>query len=375
MEPHQLIQSALNGGVLSDEATADVLALLEAIGLDGPFASVIARRTATELAEYPPPWRATDLVPALSAAFYNIANELPGILMQQAGEHREMPPLWPRDPAGGIQVKGGAGTITRRTETQEGHGWVYVHFQPAPNAKCKETAWYSFVWPTVTIDSGDGNGPKEVPPKKAHGKDGIQTAAGTKMKFAEWNPDYQTKYIEDEDKKRKQAGKPPLPGINPVDGEPKHTGKPYEPNPVPAPPGEKGFVDSPNWSKRTKDSPSPVESLLKYVFKLRSPRSDEPRILRVTFTVQLKLHFHTYLYCLNPQECLGWFEWDCVETDNITFEYVQENPPAGDWVLQTTLNSSSVVRQADCRLSSVRRARLTFSKMSVALAVQMNGLG
>jgi len=35
----------------------------------------------------------------------------------------------------------------------------------------------------------------------------------------------------------------------------------------------------------------------------------------------------------------------------------------------------SVVRQADCRLSRAARARLTFSRISAALAVQMNGLG
>jgi hypothetical protein len=36
---------------------------------------------------------------------------------------------------------------------------------------------------------------------------------------------------------------------------------------------------------------------------------------------------------------------------------------------------ASVVRQAECRLSKAFRARFTFSKMSVAVAVQMKGLG
>ena len=36
---------------------------------------------------------------------------------------------------------------------------------------------------------------------------------------------------------------------------------------------------------------------------------------------------------------------------------------------------SSVVRHAECRLFSLARARLTFSKMSAALAVHMKGLG
>ena len=35
----------------------------------------------------------------------------------------------------------------------------------------------------------------------------------------------------------------------------------------------------------------------------------------------------------------------------------------------------SVVRHSDATLSSVRRARVTFSRMSEALAVQMNGFG
>jgi hypothetical protein len=37
--------------------------------------------------------------------------------------------------------------------------------------------------------------------------------------------------------------------------------------------------------------------------------------------------------------------------------------------------ATSVVRHAECRLSRALRARLTFSRMSLALAVQMNGLG
>jgi hypothetical protein len=38
-------------------------------------------------------------------------------------------------------------------------------------------------------------------------------------------------------------------------------------------------------------------------------------------------------------------------------------------------SSTSVVRHADCRLSRDLRARFTFSRMSAAFAVQMNGLG
>jgi hypothetical protein len=37
--------------------------------------------------------------------------------------------------------------------------------------------------------------------------------------------------------------------------------------------------------------------------------------------------------------------------------------------------AASVVRHAECPLFSLARARLTFSKMSAALAVQMKGLG
>src|ERR1700758_2078490 len=36
---------------------------------------------------------------------------------------------------------------------------------------------------------------------------------------------------------------------------------------------------------------------------------------------------------------------------------------------------AGVVRHAECRLWSAERARLTFSRMSLALAVQMKGLG
>lgn len=45
----------------------------------------------------------------------------------------------------------------------------------------------------------------------------------------------------------------------------------------------------------------------------------------------------------------------------------------GSWVF--ALAFASVVRQADCNLSRVLRPRFTFSKMSAADAVQMNGLG
>src|SRR5262249_50835160 len=46
--------------------------------------------------------------------------------------------------------------------------------------------------------------------------------------------------------------------------------------------------------------------------------------------------------------------------------------PPGDTY---TLDQPSVVRHKDCNLSSFCRARLTFSKMSEAVAVQMKGLG
>jgi hypothetical protein len=39
------------------------------------------------------------------------------------------------------------------------------------------------------------------------------------------------------------------------------------------------------------------------------------------------------------------------------------------------LNAPSVLRHTDCRLFSEARARLTFSRISAALAVQMKGLG
>ena len=38
-------------------------------------------------------------------------------------------------------------------------------------------------------------------------------------------------------------------------------------------------------------------------------------------------------------------------------------------------NGASGVRHAECRLSKALRARLTFSRISAAFAVQMNGLG
>lgn len=44
----------------------------------------------------------------------------------------------------------------------------------------------------------------------------------------------------------------------------------------------------------------------------------------------------------------------------------------GAWIRRF---SASVVRQADCNLSRTARPRFTFSRMSLALAVQMNGLG
>ena len=45
----------------------------------------------------------------------------------------------------------------------------------------------------------------------------------------------------------------------------------------------------------------------------------------------------------------------------------------GDDVHPKTL--ASVVRHSDATLSNVRRARVTFSRMSEALAVQMKGFG
>jgi hypothetical protein len=56
-------------------------------------------------------------------------------------------------------------------------------------------------------------------------------------------------------------------------------------------------------------------------------------------------------------------------------EAINKELPCSRTGKPSTAPTASVVRHKDCNVSSFLRARLTFSKMSEAVAVQMNGLG
>ena len=62
--------------------------------------------------------------------------------------------------------------------------------------------------------------------------------------------------------------------------------------------------------------------------------------------------------------------------DQILFDLLEDMPLAvGMDVAYATVAKASVVRQADCTLCRAARPRLTFSRMSEAVAVQMKGVG
>lgn len=238
---------------------------------------------------------------------------------------------WPQDSVGGIPIDKKYepdnhhkstlnGTVTRGTYTTDNanktRGYVYANFTAAANSGCLESAWYSWVWPTVELEENGA-----FVPKSYKGK--IRAATGLDIEFDKWNKDYQKKWAEDENKKRIKAGKQPFPPIDPDGAGGLPPGQPYCPFDTPA---GKGFLDSPTFSDANAAG-SAAEEVFRQISKLKSEKQLQTKPPDETHRIKITTHGHTYLYCIKPIQCLGWFEWDSVETITISVEWVQSSTP------------------------------------------------
>lgn len=258
---------------------------------------------------------------------------------------------WPEDPAGGIQIDKKYepdnhhratlnGTVTRGTyATEEGNktrGYVYANFTAAANSGCSESAWYSWVWPTVELEENGAFVQKQYKGK-------IRAATGLDVEFDKWNKDYQKKWAEDENKKRAKAGKMPFPAVDPDGAGGLPPGQPYCPFDTPA---GKGFLDSPTFSDRN-SAGSAAEKIFRQISKIKSEKQSQTKPPDETHRLKITTHGHTYLYCIRPVQCLGWFEWDSVETVTISVEWVEKGMDMGigakTWKSGTKIVSSSSV--------------------------------
>lgn len=258
------------------------------------------------------------------------------------------PHTWPQDPIGGIIINATHdpgtlheytvnGTVTRGTynvtdgtRTRE---YIYANFTNFPNSQCRESMWYSWVWPTIELETNGVFVPKTT-------REHIKAATGHVIKFNDWNPDYQKDWVDKENRKRIQQGKPPLPQISPDGVLP--PSYPYAPFDTPA---GKGFLDSPSFSGRNAGG-SAAEKIFRDITKLKdnveSPNPPPNSIQRM----KIQTHGHTYLYCVSPVKCLGWFEWDSTEIYTISVQWVQSGIALGNdkkWSSGTTISSVSTI--------------------------------
>jgi len=301
--------------------------LVSSLGFHGKHAEMLVHDAASRLMAIPEPRRSTDLLTALSDSLVRLGEKLPEVLADSA-DHTLPTPLR-NDPEDGIEIPG-YGRVHRGTKDFDGRPYIYAWLKRDPHSPCVQACWYSLVWPELSIDSEDET--KNVGT--------IRSATEIDTHFGQWSPDYEKKVADDEDARRKAAGAPPQMGLDLVDGqraEPEGTtiddphhphvhvvAKPYPERGIPGTHQDPGFVDSPEWATRGKDgAPSPAEEIARRVKAKRfadiTASSKPPDS---TMTLEFHMHFHTYLWCVNPRKCLGWFEWDSWETVTITIEWV-----------------------------------------------------
>lgn len=258
-----------------------------------------------------------------------------------------VPHRWPQDPVGGIIINAthdpgthheytvngtvirGTYNVTDGTRTRE---FIYANFTNFPNSQCHESMWYSWVWPTIELEENGAFVHKTT-------RERITAATGHVIKFDDWNPDYQKDWVERENRNRVQQGKPPLPMISPDGSLP--PGYPYAPFDTPA---GKGFLDSPSFSGRNNGG-SAAEKIFRDITHLRDRVESQNPPPNSTHRMKVTTHGHTYLYCIGPVKCLGWFEWDSTETYTITVQWVQRGGVALGtdkvWESGTTISSVS----------------------------------
>ncbi len=235
---------------------------------------------------------------------------------------------WAEDPRGGIQVNKTYdpgtihqikinGTIHRGTyfNTTSNRTYIYATYSPGSHSQCQQSAWYSYVFPTVSI--GGNQIPHDSIPR---GFRSFTDSAGTTITFDEWNADTQKDY-----QKQNKGKLPPVtPGTNtfplpqphgfmgPPGPKPIPPGFPYAPqNLPPGAPEQQGFADSPLYGS---DFAGNLYKNYKYP---NTPKETNTQPPDSTDTITFSTTGATYLYCIKPMLCIGYFTWTFEEVYDI----------------------------------------------------------
>ena len=226
------------------------------------------------------------------------------------------PTPFSKDPADGIDVLGGkahrgTGTITGYKGGPRPGIYCWVHLTDTD--KCKKTAQYQFV--TVNIEAKWGSDPKaniNDLVKKFRANDGgflPVTENGVYEKPGQLVGD-------DFKGTRKQNTKTNVHMKDP-DGKDVEAG-PYTPRDIPGAEGDKGLIDAPYW----RDTLGPMSGAFapESLRKQKKSSATQPAESDAGEITVLQ-HFRTYVYCMEPYTCLGYFEWDYNETIAIVMKW------------------------------------------------------
>lgn len=252
----------------------------------------------------------------------------------------------PGDPEGGIVVREkrdsgthhevvNKGTVRRGSYTRENRAFVYSRYDA--DSGCRETAWYSWVNPSVEVARLGG----DFTARKIKGS--YKAATGLPFRFGEWNKDYQKKWVDSVNKARRDNGLPPLPVVSPNDS--LKDGQPYQVFPTPE--GD-GFLDAPFFGDRTPGGkPSMAERLIKELGKVEEEVTSQNAPPNDTAVIRFTTSGITYLYCIERTPvCLGYYSWTIVETDTVYLTWVQSGAVSMDlnkkkWKPGTTIRTGS----------------------------------
>ncbi|MEZ5016212.1 MAG: hypothetical protein R2800_04115 [Flavipsychrobacter sp.] len=193
--------------------------------------------------------------------------------------------------------------------------FVYAVYEP--DSGCDRTRWFSFVNPSIEVSTYGGRY------RKMTYKGKVKASTGLPFNFDKWNKDYQKKWVDTTNKRRKSNGERLLRKVSPNDS--MKDAYPYMP--LPTPEGT-GFLDAPIFSKRLpgRNITTKAEQIFaqfrgikKCVVNNRRAPSADSGMVKIT------TRGRTYLYCVDrvAPECLGYFSWTTVETDTMRVKWVK----------------------------------------------------
>jgi hypothetical protein len=210
----------------------------------------------------------------------------------------------PGDPPDGFTVDGGF--VHRGTGMTRDRKAIFCWVTSTDKKKCEQFKQFQFV--TINVKTKWGNGPEQDANAEINKQfpKGIQSRTTATFVPGELNAD---DYPDRNDNPEKKASMTDPAGKEVKAG-------PYKPDTIPGVKGASGLIDAPSWYGF---SPKIFDAIAPKDIKTLPPNKTQPNKPDDTElgTIKFLQHFRTYVYCMKPYKCLGYFEWDYDET--VTF--------------------------------------------------------